>query len=147
MWRGEKVEEGPVEQIFARPVHPYTRMLLSAVPRLRFDARHRSLRKSIRFHSRRRRRRRAEPARGSPQAAASEPLLKVRGLTTRFDVEAGLFGRVTRRVHAVEQVSFDLHAGETLALVGESGCGKSTTGRSLLRLVDVTGGSIEFDGT
>ncbi len=74
------------------------------------------------------------------------PLLKVRGLTTHFDVKTGFFGRVTRLVHAVEKVSFDLAAGETLALVGESGCGKSTTGRSLLRLVDVAGGSIEFEG-
>jgi glutathione transport system ATP-binding protein len=66
----------------------------------------------------------------------------VRDLTTRFDVKAGFFGRVRRRVHAVEGVSFDLAPSETLALVGESGCGKSTTGRSLLRLVDVAGGSM-----
>ena len=88
---------------------------------------------------------------GGRRATAPEPrqrrsLLRVRGLTTRFDVRGGFLGRVRRRVHAVEQVSFDLAAGETLALVGESGCGKSTTGRSLLRLVDIAGGSIEFDG-
>src|SRR5207253_10669070 len=79
-------------------------------------------------------------------SAATTPLLKVRSLTTRFDLRSGFFGRVRRRVHAVEQVSFDLAAGETLALVGESGCGKSTTGRALLRLVDIEDGSIEFEG-
>jgi glutathione transport system ATP-binding protein len=73
-------------------------------------------------------------------------LLEVRDLTTRFDVKAGFFGRVARRVHAVEGVNFDLAAGETLALVGESGCGKSTTGRSLLRLVDTERGSIRIAG-
>jgi glutathione transport system ATP-binding protein len=72
--------------------------------------------------------------------------LRVRGLTARFDVRGGFLNRVRRRVHAVEQVSFDLAAGETLGLVGESGCGKSTTGRALLRLVDIAGGSIEFGG-
>jgi len=87
-----------------------------------------------------------EPAVTSRPPRAGEPLLKVRSLTTRFDVKAGFFGRVRRRVHAVEGVSFDLAPGETLALVGESGCGKSTTGRSLLRLVDIAGGSMELEG-
>ena len=88
---------------------------------------------------------RAHPSDILPYQAA-QPLLRVRNLVTRFDVRSGLFNRVTRRVHAVEHLSFDLFAGETLALVGESGCGKSTTGRSLLRLVQTQGGEIEFAG-
>jgi len=78
--------------------------------------------------------------------AGSAPVLKVQDLVTRFDVRSGLLGQVKRKVHAVEKVSFELHPGETLALVGESGCGKSTTGRSLLRLVESQGGLIEFGG-
>jgi peptide/nickel transport system ATP-binding protein len=70
----------------------------------------------------------------------------VRDLVMRFDVSAGLLGRVEKRVHAVEKVSFDLYPGETLSLVGESGCGKTTTGRSLLQLVKSQGGTIAFDG-
>jgi len=169
MWRGEKVEEGPATRIFAAPAHPYTKALLSAVPRLH-SMRGTDVPRKFPL-------RRAEGGAGEAEApeppprstvsgngrperellplggtapgakgAPSGPLLSVRGLTTRFDLKAGFFGRTTRRVHAVEQVSFDLHAGETLALVGESGCGKSTTGRSLLRLVAIDGGSIEFGG-
>ena len=142
MYGGEIVEEGSCVQIFASPRHPYTRALLAAVPRL--GSMHGSD-TPARF---------ALPAgdKGTttpvPLRAPStgEPVLRVRGLQTRFPVRSGLFGRVRRRVHAVEQVSFDLRAGETLALVGESGCGKSTTGRSLLRLVDIDGGSIELAG-
>ncbi|TEA74257.1 dipeptide ABC transporter ATP-binding protein [Allopusillimonas ginsengisoli] len=93
----------------------------------------------------------AAAARSAAIAPAStvqqgEPILSVRDLCTRFDIRTGIFSRVTRRVHAVEKVSFDLFPGETLALVGESGCGKSTTGRSLLRLVESQGGEITFQG-
>ena len=79
--------------------------------------------------------------------ASSQVVLSVRNLVTRFDVREGILARVKKRVHAVENVSFDLHAGETLALVGESGCGKTTTGRSLLNLARITSGTIEFEGS
>jgi glutathione transport system ATP-binding protein len=74
------------------------------------------------------------------------PLVEVRDLVTRFDLKAGLLGRVTGRVHAVEGVSFDILPGETLALVGESGCGKSTVARSIMQLERVTSGSIRYRG-
>jgi oligopeptide/dipeptide ABC transporter ATP-binding protein len=74
----------------------------------------------------------------------NEPILKVRGLKMHFPLRKGL--RSKGAVRAVDGVSFDLYRGETLALVGESGCGKSTTGRAILRLVDPTDGEVVFDG-
>ncbi len=145
MYRGEKVEEGETGAIFAAPRHRYTQALLSAVPKLGamrgedFPAKFPLLRMDADTRG-------APP---EPQATVrtdAGPVLRVHELVTRFPVRSGLFGRVARQVHAVEQVSFDLYPGETLALVGESGCGKSTTGRSLLRLVDSQSGTIEFAG-
>ena len=81
------------------------------------------------------------------RSGSRKPLLTVEGLTTRFDIRKGMFGTATARVHAVEGVSFGLQPGETLALVGESGCGKSTTGRSIIKLVEPDSGSIKFEGT
>lgn len=78
---------------------------------------------------------------------ATQPLLAVRDLVTRFDLRAGVFGRVSGRVHAVENVSFDIFPGETLAMVGESGCGKSTVARSIMQLDRPLSGSIRFRGT
>ena len=138
MFRGKKVEEGPVEQIFADPQHPYTQALLSAVPRLGemsgtdLPAPMKLL--GVEGHS-------TDPIEGT-----DEPLLVVKNLVTRFPVQGGFFRRTVANVHAVEDVSFTLKKGRTLSLVGESGCGKSTVGRSLMRLVEPQSGHVTLDG-
>jgi oligopeptide transport system ATP-binding protein len=76
----------------------------------------------------------------------SEPLLRVANLTKEFPLESGLFGRYAGSVHAVDGVDFHIERGETLGLVGESGCGKSTTGRCVLRLIEPSSGEIHFEG-
>nr|WP_256464425.1 dipeptide ABC transporter ATP-binding protein [Erwinia amylovora] len=142
MYRGDVVETGSVEAIFSRPQQPYTRALLAAVPKLGSMS-GRDLPAKFPLTDA------VATAAEAPQDTVDRqkaPILQVRDLVTRFDIRSGIFNRVKRRVHAVEKVSFDLRAGETLALVGESGCGKSTTGRSLLRLVANQGGSITFNG-
>ena len=82
--------------------------------------------------------------RESPSGAA--PLLSVRDLKTYFPIRSGLLQRVTDHFRAVDGVSFTIDSGETLGLVGESGCGKTTVGRTLLRLIPATGGSVTFEG-
>ncbi|MBB2697515.1 ABC transporter ATP-binding protein [Rhizobium phaseoli] len=143
MYRGEQVESGPTADIFHRGKHPYTRALLSAVPVLgSMQGRRRPLRFPVVNTATGESNIPAEAA----DTVAATPVLQVRNLTKRFDIHSGLFGRLTSRVHAVENVSFDLHAGETLSLVGESGCGKSTTGRAIMRLIEPQAGSVLVEG-
>ena len=132
MNEGRMVESGPVLDIFENPVQDYTRRLLAAVPKLgSMSGRELPLRAG-----------KARPG----NAGDSERVVQVRDLTVRFDIRGGLLQRVIKRVHAVERVSFDIRPGETLALVGESGCGKSTTGKALMNLVDWQG-SVTICGT
>ncbi|WP_256752383.1 ABC transporter ATP-binding protein [Mesorhizobium sp. Mes31] len=119
MRHGRMVEEGKTSDIFARPQADYTRELLAAVPRIGAGIG-------------RQKSRDAETAMPANVAVVDD-------LHVRFDLRGGVFGRVTRRVHAVEGVSFSIAPNETLALVGESGCGKSTTAKALAGLVPYTG--------
>ena len=140
MYRGNKVEEGTVTEIFENPQHPYTQKLLSAVPKLG-SMRGKPLPEPFHIPG--------EPEVESvskPLDADAKPLLEVRNLTTRFAVRGGLFRQHIANVHAVEDVSFNLGVGETLSLVGESGCGKSSAGRSILRLVEPNSGEVILGG-
>jgi peptide/nickel transport system ATP-binding protein/glutathione transport system ATP-binding protein len=139
MHPGKKVEEGTVHEIFNNPQHEYTKSLLAAVPKLGEMA-------SKKY---------PEPMRlvgdkktkaSKPIVGTNEPLLKVNNLVTRYPVKGGVLRRTVARVHAVEDVSFTIMKGKTLSLVGESGCGKSTVGRSLIRLVEPTSGDVNLDG-
>jgi len=125
---GRQVETGTVGTIFNTPTERYTQALLAAVPRLGAMAGT------------------VLPKGGTAPEARPREVVDVANLTVRFDLRGGLLRQVNKRVHAVEGLSFRLHAGDTLALVGESGCGKSTTGRALLNLVPYTG-EVRINGT
>ncbi len=139
MFRGNKVEEGPVEQIFENPQHPYTKALLAAVPKLG-EMTGKAYPEPMKLLG-------SEDKDIVPIKGTDETLLTVKNLTTRFPVTGGLMRRLVANVHAVEDLSFEINKGQTLSLVGESGCGKSTAGRSILRLVEPMSGEVNLAGT
>lgn len=155
MHQGKVVESGPVDQVMQHPQHPYTRGLLACRPPLHVRLKRLPVVKEFlndqwpggseqiiselqltpavrkeRHH----------------QLYAQDPLLRVEKLSTWYPLRKGIFGRVYDHVKAVDEVSFEVYPGETLGLVGESGCGKTTLGRSILRLHEPTSGRIFYDG-
>ncbi len=148
MYRGAIVEENSVEEIFTNPQHVYTKALIACRPNNHqrgerlpvvsdFLASEISMppvqTKSISDDRK-------------PAAAADEVLIAVKDLSVWFPTKSTLFGKPVKFVKAVDEVSFEVIKGETLGLVGESGCGKTTLGRTLLRLIDPTAGSIIYNG-
>ncbi len=160
MYQGKIVEYGPVEQIFSQPHHPYTKGLIACRPSLDQRPQHlltvadfMSVQQTSRGELEIQAKQPIYPPQVSPetiterltQLQQQQPLLEVRSLQVGFPVH-GVFGQTKRYFMAVNGVSFQVYPGETLGLVGESGCGKTTLGRTLLRLIEPIGGQIWFEG-
>jgi peptide/nickel transport system ATP-binding protein/glutathione transport system ATP-binding protein len=139
MFQGKKVEEGTVFDILKHPQHSYTKSLLAAVPKLG-DMKNKSYPEIIPIGKHKEQK--IVPIKGQKQN-----LLTVENLTTIFPVNSGIFGKTIANVRAVEDVSFSIKKGQTFSLVGESGCGKSTVGRSILRLEKARNGKVIIDKT
>jgi len=139
MFRGNMVEEGTVTEIFENPQKDYTKALLSAVPKLG-EMKGKAVPEPMRILGE------ENKHAGEPIIAGDEVLLEVKNLVQRFPVQGGILRRTISNVHAVEDVSFNINVGETLSLVGESGCGKSSCGRSILRLNEPQSGQVLLGG-
>lgn len=155
MYKGEIVEQGPAEMIFKNPQHPYTKGLLACRPSPalqlkklpvvadfmtgQLDDANAHLQTSNQL---------TEKEINILRASlyTQKPLLEVKELCTWYPIHNSLFGKATEYVKAVDEISFDVFPGETLGLVGESGCGKTTLGRTILRLIQPTSGQIIFNG-
>lgn len=163
MYDGEIVEQGNVTDIYANPSHPYTKGLLACRPRLdiklrrlptisdfmsvnngEVEKRHKytSVGEALLLNVETEQESQARQV----EILKNPPILRIENLRTYFPIRKGIFGKPADHVKAVDDVSFDVYPGETLGLVGESGCGKTTLGRTILRLVEPTGGNIYYNG-
>ena len=124
MQAGKIVETATVAELFSNPKHAYTRALLDAVPSLA-----------------------KRPIAAKPADAGAVPLVRAEALRTWFPIRSGVLKRVTGHVKALDGFSLDIARGQTVGLVGESGCGKSTAGRTLLRLLEPTAGTVAWKGS
>lgn len=144
MYKGEIVEKGPIELIFNHPQHPYTKGLLACRPPLgKRPVRMKTIAgfwdgtgtESDIFINQ------SERIQQHAKLYAAEPILKTEGINTVFTTQSSIFGKPVKQFKAVKNVSFDVYPGETLGLVGESGCGKTTLGRTILRLIEPSSGN------
>lgn len=156
MHNGEILEKGNVKQVLEHPQHPYTKGLLACRPPMKIRLKklpivkefldgqwtggQEQILKELQITNEERQER-------LQKMYAQQPLLKVEHLQTWYPLKKGVFAKVYDHVKAVDDVSIEVFEGETLGLVGESGCGKTTLGRSILRLLEPTGGKVFFDGT
>ena len=156
MHNGEILEHGPVHEILHHPQHPYTQGLLACRPPMdvrlkrlpivkefldgQWQGGKQQILRDLQITE-------TERKDHLAKLYAKPPLLKVEGLKTWYPLRRGVFNRVYDYVKAVDDVSLEVFEGETLGLVGESGCGKTTLGRSILRLAEPSGGKVWFDGT
>jgi peptide/nickel transport system ATP-binding protein len=141
LYKGKVVEAGPVEELFRNPKHPYTRGLLYSRPALHEKGERLPVVGDFLGEAA------VEPVGAEPVGTAGGGVLvRAEDLRVWYPARKTLLGKVLEWRKAVDGVSFDVYAGETLGLVGESGCGKTTLGRALLRLVEPTGGRVFFEG-
>lgn len=162
MYKGKIVEQGNVMDIFINPQHPYTKGLLACRPPLNRrltwlptvadfmtiddNGKMHETNKSVADVTNDLVISPAETAKRHEKLYQQKPILEIKNLATHFPIAKNFLGKTTAVVKAVDNVSFDVYPGETLGLVGESGCGKTTLGRTILKLVEPTDGSIVFKG-
>lgn len=163
MYKGKIVEQGSVMDIFSNPKHPYTKGLLACRPPLNkrlhwlptvADFMQTSdigemieSKQSVEEVTNKLVVSKGEREEAHKKLYAKEPILQIKNLKTYFPIKKGIFGKAKDFVKAVDDVTFDVYPGETLGLVGESGCGKTTLGRAVLRLIEPTSGEVFFQGT
>ncbi|AFD06310.1 ABC transporter ATP-binding protein [Solitalea canadensis] len=162
MYKGQIMEQGNAEQVFSNPHHPYTKGLLACRPSANLNLKKLptvtdfmqvqedgsiketsldldKVNQQFGFKV-------GEKEKRLSEIYSREPLLKLNSVKTWFPIKKGIFSKAKEYVKAVDDITFNVYPGETLGLVGESGCGKTTLGRSILRLVEPTGGEILFNG-
>ena len=160
MYKGKIVEEGNVRDVFYRPQHPYTKGLLACRPPLNKRLR---ILPTVRDFMKENEDGTITEINSSvinpdneiskevtkslhEKLFSQNPILQVKNISVKFPIRKGVFGKVTDYVNAVDDISFDIYPGETLGLVGESGCGKTTLGRAIIRLIEPTSGKVYFKG-